>query len=152
MLEQQRWDKKKEEYPIATEVWLYMKNLGWNDYVCAGIMGNLMAETGGRTLNLQPTLSTNLYYGMCQWSKAYDEVWYTDLITQCNFLRDTIEYEFNTFGFKYQKGFNYESFLKMKNTEEACLAFAKCYERCAEWTYPIRQTSAVKAYDYFINN
>lgn len=42
-----------EEYPVATECWFYLKDLGYNDYVCAGIIGNMMAEVGGGTLNLQ---------------------------------------------------------------------------------------------------
>ena len=41
-----------------------MKELGWNDYVCAGIVGNLMAEVGGQTLNIDPQLG-NSYYGIC---------------------------------------------------------------------------------------
>ena len=39
------WQKRYEEYPIATEVWLYMENVfGWEPQVCAGIMGNIMAD------------------------------------------------------------------------------------------------------------
>ena len=66
-----------------------MKNLGWNDYVCAGIMGNLMAETGGQTLDLDPKAysSNKNYYGICQWSKKYyAEVHKKDLEFQCDFL------------------------------------------------------------------
>ena len=29
----ERWEQKKAEFPSATQVWLYMKELGWNDYV-----------------------------------------------------------------------------------------------------------------------
>ena len=36
------------EYPLATTIWFYMKeNFGWSDAVCAGVMGNIMAEVGG---------------------------------------------------------------------------------------------------------
>ena len=43
-----KWDTRKEEYPAATEAWLIMKEeFGWSDTVCAGIIGNLMAECGG---------------------------------------------------------------------------------------------------------
>ena len=51
--EMAKWNAKRSEYPAATEICLYMKDLGWNDYVCAGIMGNLMAEVGGQTLDIQ---------------------------------------------------------------------------------------------------
>lgn len=150
--EEAKWAAKKEQYPVATEIWLYMKDLGWNDYVCAGIMGNLMAEVGGQTLNIQYWLKGNGYYGMCQWNKAYCEgVWGADLTGQCNFLRDTIKYEIDTFGYAYAKGFNYNSFLNMSNEREVAKAFAKCYERCGSSTYTIRQNNATRAYEYFVN-
>jgi hypothetical protein len=150
--EEAKWAKKTAEYPSATKLWRYMKNLGWNDYVCAGIMGNIMAEVGGQTLDIRYTLSSSGYYGMCQWSRGYSEVWGAGLETQCDFLRDTIKYEFDTYGFKYQKGFNFNSFLNMNDAQQAALAFAKSYERCASKSYNIRQKNALKAYDYFVNN
>ena len=128
-----------------------MKELGWNDYVCAGIMGNLMAEVGGQTLNIQYWLRGNGYYGMCQWNRGYSKVWGADLATQCNFLRDTIKYDLDTFGYAYAKGFNYNSFLNMSNEREGAKAFAKCYERCSSSTYTIRQNNATRAYEYFVN-
>lgn len=147
-----RWDEKKKEYPIATEIWLYMKNLGWNDYVCAGIMGNLMAECGGQTLNIQPLIQ-GTYYGMCQWSKVwYPEVWGQDLQGQLDFLNKTIENEFSIFGYLYRKGFTFSQFLGLTNEKDAALAFAKCYERCHHNYYAIRQTNAAAAYNYFVNS
>ncbi len=149
--EEAKWAAKAAEYPAATQIWRYMKALGWNDYVCAGIMGNLMAEVGGQTLNIRYTLSSGNYYGMCQWSRSYSKVWGAGLETQCDFLRDTIQYEFDTYGSKYQKGFNFNSFLNMTNAEQAALAFAKSYERCSSKYYTIRQQNALKAYNYFVN-
>lgn len=141
------------EYPVATYIWLYLKDLRYNDYVCAGIMGNMMAETGGNTLDLNPGLysSTGNYYGICQWSRTYYEVWNTDLEYQCEFLKNTIKYEIDTFGYAYQDGFDFNQFLSIQNAEEAAMAFAKSYERCATWTYPYRTENANVAYDYFIN-
>lgn len=146
---------KMAEYPEATTVWVYMKKLGWNDYVCAGIMGNLMAECGGQTLALQPTIynPSKYFYGMCQWSKEYyGEIHGADLETQCNFLRDTIQFEIDTFGYAYKKNFNFEAFLELTNEQDAAKAFAQTYERCADWTYGVRQRCATMAYDYFVNN
>ena len=148
--EEAKWKTKAAEYPVATQIWRYMKAQGWNDYVCAGIMGNLMAEVGGQTLDIRYTLSSSGYYGMCQWSRGYSQVWGAGLETQCDFLRDTIKYEFDTYGFKYQKGFNFNSFLNMTNAQQAALAFAKSYERCASGSYGVRQKNAVKAYNYFV--
>lgn len=150
--EEAKWAKKMEEYPEATQVWRYMKDLGWNDYVCAGIMGNIMAECAGQTLNLQVTISGNGYYGMCQWNRAYcEKVWGADLKGQCDFLRDSIKYEIDTFGYAYQKGFKFDTFLNMTNERDAALAFAKSYERCGSGSYGIRQNNATKAYNYFVN-
>ena len=148
--EEAKWATKAAEYPAATQIWRYMKAQGWNDYVCAGIMGNLMAEVGGQTLDIRYTLSSSGYYGMCQWSRGYSQVWGAGLETQCDFLRDTIKYEFDTYGFKYQKGFNFNSFLNMTDAQQAALAFAKSYERCGSGSYNIRQQNALKAYNYFV--
>ena len=99
--EELRWAQIEKEYPVAAKVWNYLKLCGWNDYVCAGVMGNLMRETGGDTLNLKPTLydSSRAYYGICQWSKRYcHEVQGKDLDYQLDYLKTTIEKEFLTFG------------------------------------------------------
>lgn len=148
--EEAKWATKAAEYPAATQIWRYMKAQGWNDYVCAGIMGNLMTEVGGQTLDIRYTLSSSGYYGMCQWSRGYSQVWGAGLETQCDFLRDTIKYEFDTYGFKYQKGFNFNSFLNMTDAQQAALAFAKSYERCGSGSYGVRQKNALKAYNYFV--
>ena len=151
----QKWATKKAEYPVATEIWLYMKDLGWNDYICAGIMGNMMTEAGGQTLNIQYNIysPSKSFYGICQWGrKYYPEVIGKNLQYQCNFLKDTIKYEIDTFGSKYQKDFNFNSFLALSNEKSAALAFAKCYERCGSGSYSLRQKNATVAYNYFVNN
>lgn len=150
-----KWEQKKSEYPVATEIWLYMKDLGWNDYICAGILGNMMTEAGGQTLNIQYNIynPSKNFYGICQWGKKYyPEVIGKNLEYQCNFLKDTIKYEINTFGSKYQKGFNFNSFLALSDEKSAALAFAKCYERCDSGSYSLRQKNATVAYNYFVNN
>ena len=147
------WAQRKAQYPVATEIWLYMKSLGWNDAVCAGIMGNIMAEVGGHTLNIRPYLydSSGQYYGMCQWYIGYyPQIKGASLQTQCNYLRDTIKKELNTFGYKYSSSMNYANFLALTSPSEAAVVFAKCYERCASFSYNSRQTNAQKAYSYFV--
>ena len=141
------------KYPVATEVWKYMKALGWSDAVCAGIMGNMMAEVGGQTLNLNYRLydSTGNYYGLCQWSsRYYGQIHGADLQTQCDFLRDTIKKQIDIYGKRYASGMNYKEFLKLEDPKEVALCFAIAYERCSSATYSVRQTNAVKAYDYFV--
>lgn len=150
------WDRCMEEYPEATKVWLYLKNeLGYNEYVCAGIIGNIMAECGGQSLNIDWDIynRTGEYYGICQWSnKYYPEVHGTSLEFQCEFLRDTIAHEINMFGKLYEEDFYYEDFLALEDVYEAALCFAETYEKCGDRTYPIRQCNAEFAYEYFVVN
>ena len=143
-----RWSEKEAEYPEATQIWTYLKNLGYNDYVCAGILGNIMAEAGSNTLNIQPLVQGG-FYGICQWNQAYSEVWGASLEEQLDFLRDTIEYELDTFGYAYGKDFDYGAFLQLTDEKDAALAFSKCYERNAPSSYNIRQVNATKALEYF---
>ena len=146
--------EQEANYPVATKIWNYLRDtLGYNEYISAGIMGNIMGEVGGGTLHLKENLYyKDLYYGICQWSTGYIEVWGQDLDYQLNFLKDTIKYEFDTFGFKYQNNFDYNTFLEMTNVKEAALAFAKCYERCAAYTYEARLKNAEKAYAYYVGD
>ena len=142
------WTKRQKEYPIATYIWKHLKNMGYNDYVCAGIMGNIMVEVGGQTLQLDH-MARGAYFGICQWSKGYKEVWGANLDRQCVFLTNTIDYELNTYGFCYKQGFKYNNFIALTDEKQAALAFAKCYERCSSKSYSLRQKCATKALEYF---
>ena len=138
------------EYPVATEVWEYLKNnLGYSDIVSAAIIGNMMAEVGGGTLDLIWDLGTE-FYGLCQWHyKYYPEAQGKDIQGQLEVLKNTIEYEFNWAGEKYQENFKYKDFIEMTDVREAALAFAMSYERCAAKYFYIRCDYAEIAYDYF---
>lgn len=149
------WSKKSGEYPVATQVWRYMKEeLGWNDYVCAGVMGNMMAEVGGQTLNLQPYLyghSGANYYGLCQWSsRYYPSIQGADVDAQLDFLASTVKKELDTYGYLFRSGLDYEAFCNLTDAEDAAMAFAKAYERCGSGSYGVRQRNAIKAYNYFV--
>ena len=137
------------QYDTATYIWNYMKSLGWNDAVCAGIMGNIMAEVGGNTLSINPCLysSSGYYYGICQWNRsAYSGVHGASLDAQLNYLRDTIQYEMNTYGKSYG---GYSGFLTITDAGYAAKAFATSYERCGSWSG--RSSNAYVAYAYFVN-
>lgn len=149
------WSEKSGEYPVATQVWRYMKEeLGWNDYVCAGVMGNMMAEVGGQTLNLQPYLyghSGANYYGLCQWSSRYfPSIQGADVDAQLDFLASTVKQALDTYGYLFKNGLDYETFCNLTDAEDAAMAFAKAYERCGSGSYGVRQTNALKAYNYFV--
>lgn len=146
------WHQKEEEYPVATYVWSYLKDLGYNNQVCAGILGNMMREVGGGTLDLQSDMYYTSHYGICQWSnKYYPEMWGASLEEQCNFLRDTIRNEFSIFGSNYKKGFTYDNFVELKNVKETAKAFALCYERNGGGDTNLRIEYAITAYNYFVS-
>lgn len=140
---------KMLEHPTTTSVWIFLHEQGYNDWVSAGIIGNMMAEVGGQTLDLDIYLKTRSYFGICQWNRTYPSVWNKNLEGQLNYLEETIQEEFDNFGFCYQSKFNYDSFCELRNERQAALAFAKCYERCASGSYGVRQKNAELAYEYF---
>lgn len=145
-------DTQMAQYPVASTVWKLLKAQGYNDYVCAGIIGNMMTECGGNTLNLnyQAYGSSGYYYGLCQWNKGtYSGVFGCNVEEQVRFLLGNIRYELNTYGYFYKSGFDYNSFLNLTNEQDAALVFAKCYERCGSGSYYTRQVNATTAYKYF---
>lgn len=143
------------DYEVAKYIWSYFKKLGWNDSVAAGVMGNIMTESGGQSLkNIQWWIkdSHGNHYGICQWSlKHYPEIDNASLDKQLDFLASGIEKEINSFGYNYKSGFNYQQFLELDSVEEAALAFAKSYERCRGGSgYDRRTKNAKIAYNYFV--
>jgi hypothetical protein len=145
-------EEESDEYPVATYIWNYMKAQGWSDYVCAGIMGNIMQETGGRTLNINYKFDGNGYYGICCWSKKYNpNVVGLDLEGQCAYLVKTVKKLMNTYGRLYKKGYTFEDFLEAESIEEAANAFLVVYERPGYKKSPKRVQNGEKAYEYFVN-
>jgi hypothetical protein len=150
--------KPNSKYAIAEEIWGYLKSYGWSDEVCAGIMGNIMVESGGLTLDITYHNKTAVnkygrFYGICMWNLAYTPKGFegASVKEQCEYLRDTLYNQFKTFGYYYYQGFNADTFLQMKNINDIALAFAKCYEICgAGGGYAKRQNCAQIAYNYFV--
>ena len=149
------WQKKLKQYPYAAKTWLYLKEMGYSDEVCAGIIGNIMVECGGYTLKFNPFLynKSGKHYGLMQWSrKYYPEADGIGFEAQLVFFKSNVKAIFKTWGKRYQKGFTYEDFLELESPEEAALAFAKIYERCSHKTYKSRQRLAGVAYKYFVTD
>ena len=143
------WEK---EHYYATKVWEFFTSRGYSEVVTSAILGNMMIETSGGTLNLKPIIydPAGEYYGLCQWSLFYKpEVTDLSFTEQLEYLEKDMVWEFNTFGSCYASGFTYEDFLSMENPEAAALAFAKSYERCASFSYTKREIAAREAYEYF---
>lgn len=143
----------KGKYPVAEKIWNIMKSFGWSDTVCAGIMGNLMAEVGGQTLNLDWQSNTGAELGICQWMSGRksgiisrygsnpsceQQVQYMhDELIGANGVRRQVTKE------------QYKLIINSSTPEEAAIMFAKYFERCAKYTYSVRERNAVKAYNYF---
>lgn len=143
----------EEEHYYAAKVWEYLRQEGFSQEVTCAIIGNMMIETSGGSLDLKPTIysPSGNYYGLCQWSKKYyPEVHGLSFEQQLEFLLTNIEWEINTFGKCYKEGFKYKDFLLMDDPAEAALAFAKSYERCGPASYEMRQEAALVAYEYFV--
>ena len=133
------------DYSQARQVWNHLTSMGLNKYVCAGIIGNIMAEVGGQTLDISrwPTYSKGSYYGICQWGgsrrsrllNSYGK----SLNAQLSFLSVEL----------YEVIPKSNSFYNMQNEKDAALYFAKYYERCSSKSYTVRQRNATKALEYF---
>ena len=136
---------QREEYPVACQVWDYLKGeMGLTDEAAAGILGNMMVECGGMTLDLDPELWYGQYYGLCQWSTHYDPaVAWSGTEFQLDYLRDTIA------PILAEAGASYEKLKSMTSVTEAARYFCLWYERpgfCSQR----RLDCAVAAYDYFV--
>lgn len=129
----------------SAQVWNHLVGLGLNKYVCAGIMGNIMAEVGGNTLDISTysCVDTGTYYGICQWGWGRKDrllsEYGTSLDDQLRFLSVELFEEI-------PKG---SSFYNMQDEKEAALYFAKYYERCGSGSYSVRQDNASVALAYF---
>ena len=154
--EDAKWELRAEEYPVATQIWLFMKEeLNWSDAVCAGVLGNMMAEAGGQTLKIQWNIwdKSGGYYGICQWAIKYvPTIANNSLEQQLLHLKNTVEKTMNDWGRKYAEGFGYSEFIALEDPKEVALAFAACYERCSTKHYQVRTVNAMKAYEYFTSD
>jgi hypothetical protein len=149
--EEEQWAKKAEEYPIATYVWLYMKNnFGWSDVVCAGVMGNIMGEIG-RDMKFEKW-NHRIPYGMFQWlggrrqdiHRIYGEEPTID--EQLEFMFDEL---YGTDGVRQQlSDAKREKILNGKTPESVAQMFCDWFERPGG-TGKCRQGYARRAYEYF---
>lgn len=148
----ERYKVLEQEHYYAANVFKYFMQKGFTREAACAIIGNMMIETSGGTLDLKPKIysKSGNYYGLCQWSlKYYPESKELSFEQQLDYLFETMPWEFSTFGWLYEEDFDYENFIKMTDIKEATLAFAKVYERCSPASYELRKEAAEKAYTYF---
>lgn len=134
--------KKAAEYPYAMKVWELLEAEGFNNYVIAGILGNMMRETGGDTLALNPFWYVGNYYGLCMWDLSYTpKVAGKDIPGQIQVLVDTMP---GNMGRSV-----YDRFCTLQDEREAALIFAQYYERCSSAGYGLRKDDATAALKFF---
>lgn len=68
------------------KIWNYLKSKGLNGYGCAGLMGNIFAESGLNSKNMQNSYESKLGYNDTTYTTAVDNGTYT------NFVRDGVGY------------------------------------------------------------
>lgn len=136
------------DYSMTTYIWQQLQAQGLNDYVCAGILGNIMAEVGGQTLDISRWFNyagNSNYYGICQWAGSRKtrllNNFGTSLEAQVEFLCVEL----------FERIPRDNLFYDMQNEKEAALYFAKYYEGCSSKHYSVRQVNATTALNYFTN-
>lgn len=134
-----------KDYIIAQAVWNRLKSWGLNDHVAAGIIGNIMVEVAGDTLDFSRwrVYSRKNTYGLCQWLGTRRERLLNDfggtITDQLNFLYVEL----------YEVIRPDNEFYTMTDECEAALYFAKVFERCGKGSYEARQRNATVALKYF---
>jgi opacity protein-like surface antigen len=146
-------------YPEAQLIWDTMISWGWTPETCAGIIGNMMAEIGGGTLNLSNWNSNGgCGYGLIQWTSGRRSLIksrygsYPNIEQQLIFMRDEL---FGTNNTPQQVSSSVLNRIMNTNGNETLESIAFCfashYERCAKQYRAKRQGYARIAYDYFMN-
>jgi LysM repeat protein len=64
-------------------IWNYLKSKGLNDYGCAGLLGNIFAESGLNPKNLENTYERKLGYSDEEYCVAVDNGSYPNFIKDC---------------------------------------------------------------------
>ena len=135
--------EQRKRYPTASLVWELLRQSGLSEPVAAGILGNMMAECGGQTLDLQPYIYASGFYGLCMWSLVYfPQIDGQDVHGQITVLLDTMPTNME------QAGYKYDSFLALTDARTAARWFSYGYERPTVWAEQ-RADNAEAALAYF---
>jgi hypothetical protein len=147
------------KFPEAQLIWDTMISWGWTPETCAGIIGNMMAEVSGGTLDLSNWNSNGgCGYGLIQWTggrrtaikERYGE--YPNIKQQLDFMKDEL---FGTNNTTKQVNNKVLDIIMNKDgtqtPESIAFAFASYYERCAQQYREMRKGYARIAYEYFMN-
>lgn len=145
------------QYPEAKQTWDTLISWGWSAETAAGIIGNMMAEVGGGTLDLSRWNSDKgCGYGLCQWTSGrasgikYKYGAYPNIEQQLQYMKDELLGEN---GVRAQVTETERTqILEGQSPEQVAYAFASYFERCGVRYRARRQDYARIAYDYFMAN
>lgn len=150
--ENNKWVARMDEYPVATTVWLFLKEeMDYSNEACAGIIGNMMAECGGHTLELEWWLyNSTSHYGLCQWSAVYYPVMQgASLEEQLEYMLTSFPRVINEYGYLYRTGFTHDDYATMTDAGDAAYAFCIIYEERPGGNQNYRRSLAEQALIYF---
>lgn len=155
----EHWQSREEKRPVMTYIWRALKEYGYSDAVTAGIIGNLLAETGGMGYqDIEWDIKANGYYGICMWSLKYvPSIDGASLDEQIGYLVSSVEREMNhVYSKSLRRKFDvlnlrYADFLELDSPYDVAIAFGVCYERPSAKHIKRRGPLGEKAYDYYIN-
>lgn len=141
----EKLSKWRTECPYATEIYEKLRAHGLSHITTSAIMGNIMAEVGGQTLeNINPYLRAGDYYGMCMWNIYYcPKVDSRSIDGQVDYLIETMPTLMCQFG----GSGSYEYFLSITDVGQAARYFCTYYERGSG--HSTRAKNAVKALEYY---
>ena len=140
---------------VSEQIWNFLVNdMGYSEYVAAGILGNVMAECGGQTLNIDIHLYDTTYYthyGIFQWDTTYPSNYVVkdkELPEQLQHYKTWIK-EFDTYASNYKDGFSYQEFLTMTDPGQCGIAFGTVMER---FTSPYKNNKNATGYKQRADN
>ena len=153
------------EFPIAQYIWDRLIELGYSEYVAAGIIGNLVAEVGDPStkdsnFDLDWESNTGIEIGLCQWTQGRRQTIinrYGNSPHYTNQIDYMIDELLGTNGIERQVSENqYQLIINASTPKEAAYYFALYFERCyrdetgrGKDSYNARQNKAQQAYEYF---
>jgi hypothetical protein len=159
-----------------TIIWFYLRKQGFNAHVTAGIIANLTAESGCNPINLQNSASkrigltdseytiavdTNTYrnfiydsagYGLAQWTFSGHKENLLALAKKSNASVGNIYIQLEYLISSMKRAFadNYESFLNLKDEQEAAARFMLVYEKPKNKDTTARRKKATEIYNSFV--
>lgn len=147
----------KGQYPTAEYVWTYLRNSGYSPAAAAGIIGNMMAECGGWTLNLNPYSWNNIQtsYGLCQWKTCYasPEMANSSIEYQMAYLVSNLPAVLPNSYAGAKASMDIQMFMWLGDPAAAADIFCRGYEQCGNYEIECarRGQFAWQAYDYFLH-